>query len=126
VKDVNDHGAFMDWGIAKDIFVSYSEQRQEMVQGNKYLVYIFIDDFSGRIAATTKWLSFLSNDLSNIKEGDEVEIMIAGKTELGFKAIINNNYEGLLFRNEVFEDISEGDKRRAYIKQIRDDGKIDL
>jgi predicted RNA-binding protein (virulence factor B family) len=126
VKDVNDYGAFMDWGIAKDLFVSYSEQRQEMVPGSKYLVYVFIDDVSGRIAATTKWISFLNDDLSGIEEGEEVEILIAAKTNLGFRAIINNSYEGLLYMNEVFEDLVEGDRRRAYIKQIRDDGKIDL
>ncbi len=126
VKDVNEHGAFLDWGIAKDVFVSYAEQRMEMEAGKKYLVYLFIDEFSGRIAATTKWGKFLDNDTKGLRTGDEVQLLIAEKTSLGFKAIINNQYEGLLFQNEIFEEIKEGELKRGYIKQVRDDGKIDL
>ena len=126
VKDVNDHGAFMDWGIAKDVFVSYAEQRGEMVVGKKYLVHLFVDDVSGRIAATTKWIKYLDDDISELETGEEVELLIAEKTEMGYKAIINNRYEGLIYKNEVFEEISIGDKKRGYIKNKRDDGKIDL
>lgn len=126
VKDVNDHGAFLDWGIAKDVFVSYAEQRGEMHVGNNYLVHLFIDDVSGRIAATTKWSKYLDDDTTELNTGDEAELLIAEKTDLGYKAIINNRYEGLLYKNEVFEEINIGDKKRGYIKQIRDDGKIDL
>ena len=126
VKDVNDHGAFMDWGIAKDVFVSYAEQRGEMVVGKKYLVHLFVDDVSGRIAATTKWIKYLDDDISELETGEEVELLIAEKTEMGYKAIINNRYEGLIYKNEVFEDINIGDKKRGYIKNKRDDGKIDL
>ena len=126
VKDVNDHGAFMDWGIAKDVFVSYAEQRGEMVVGKKYLVHLFVDDISGRIAATTKWIKYLNDDISELETGEEVELLIAEKTEMGYKAIINNRYEGLIYKNEVFEEINIGDKKRGYIKNKRDDGKIDL
>ena len=126
VKDVNDHGAFMDWGIAKDVFVSYAEQRGEMVVGKKYLVHLFVDDISGRIAATTKWIKYLDDDISELETGEEVELLIAEKTEMGYKAIINNRYEGLIYKNEVFEEINIGDKKRGYIKNKRDDGKIDL
>lgn len=126
VKDVNDHGAFLDWGIAKDVFVSYAEQRGEMHVGNNYLVHLFIDEVSGRIAATTKWSKYLDDGTSELDSGEEVELLIAEKTDLGYKAIINNRYEGLLYKNEVFEEINIGDKKRGYIKQIRDDGKIDL
>ena len=125
VKDVNEHGAFLDWGIAKDIFVSYEEQRSEMEKGKKYLVYIFIDEFSGRIAGTTKWNRCIDQDTSKLK-GDEVQLLIAEETDLGFKAIVDNLYEGLLFRNEVFEKLQPGDIKRGYVKQVRDDGKIDL
>ena len=93
VKDVNDHGAFMDWGIAKDVFVSYAEQRGEMIVGKKYLVHLFVDDISGRIAATTKWIKYLNDDISELETGEEVELLIAEKTEMGYKAIINNRYE---------------------------------
>ena len=126
VKDVNDHGAFMDWGIAKDVFVSYAEQRGEMVVGKKYLVHLFVDDVSGRIAATTKWIKYLDDNTSELEVGEEVELLIAEKTEMGYKAIINNRYEGLIYKNEVFEEIIIGDKKRGYIKNKRDDGKIDL
>ena len=126
VKDVNDHGAFLDWGISKDIFVSYAEQRGEMNVGEKYLVYIFIDDVSGRIAATTKWIKYLDKDISDLSDGDEVDLLIAEKTDLGYKAIIENRHEGLLYQNEIFDEINPGDKRRGYIKQLREDGKIDL
>ena len=126
VKEVNEHGAFLDWGIAKDIFVSYAEQRGQMEAGKKYLVFIFIDEVSGRIAATSKWLKHLDNDFSDLSNGDEVELLIAEKTDLGFKAIINNNHEGLLYQNEIFDELNPGDRKRGYIKQIREDGKIDL
>ncbi len=126
VKDVNEHGAFLDWGIPKDIFVSYAEQRSEMETGKKYLVHIFIDDRSGRIAATTKWGQFIDDEVPELENGEEVQLLIAEKTDLGFKAIINNRYEGLIFQNEVFENLQPGDLKRGYVKQVRDDGKIDL
>ena len=126
VKDVNEFGAFLDWGIAKDIFVSYAEQRGKMIVGEEYLVYLFIDNVSGRIAATTKWIKYIDDNTSDLQVGDEVELLIAEKTELGFKAIIDNQFEGLLYMGEVFGDMYVGDMRRGYIKLIRDDGKIDL
>jgi len=126
VKDITKHGAFLDWGLAKDLFVSYAEQRKELQAGDKVLVYVFIDDFSGRIAGTTKWNSYIDKDPSDLEEGEEVSLLIAEETTLGFRAIINNRWEGMLFRNEVFEPIIPGDLKRGFVKQIRDDGKIDL
>lgn len=125
VKDVNAHGAFLDWGIAKDIFVPYAEQRTGMVKGGKYLVYLLIDDVSGRISATSRWGKHIEKD-ADYEEGDEVSLLIAEKTDLGFKAIINNRHEGLIYANEVFSGIQEGDSLRGYIKLVREDGKIDL
>lgn len=125
VKDVNAHGAFLDWGVAKDIFVPYGEQRVGMVAGKSYLVYIFVDEYSGRIAATTKWNKYLE-DSSDLTEGQEVQLLIAEKTDLGFRAIINNKHEGLIYQNEVFGDLQPGDLRRGFIKTLRGDGKIDL
>ena len=126
VKDINEHGAFLDWGIPKDLFVAYSEQRVEMQKGNKYIVFLFLDEYSGRIAATTKWGKFLDNSNANFRVGDEVQLLIAEQTDLGFKAIINNMCEGLLYENEIFEELRTGDVKRGFIKQKRDDGKIDL
>jgi len=131
VKEMNEHGAFLDWGLDKDLFVPYSEQTGEPQQGKEYLVYIFIDERSGRIAATQKWSQVTGNDPDEyeedgLKNGSKVNLLIAQQTEAGYKAIINNKYQGLLYRNEVFEPLHPGDKKEGYIKQIREDGKIDL
>jgi predicted RNA-binding protein (virulence factor B family) len=126
VKDVTSHGAFLDWGIAKDIFVAYQEQRTEMEIGKKYLVHLFMDDFSGRIAATSKWGKYIDKDTEDLSEGDEVQMLIAEETEVGYKAIIDNRYEGLLYRNEIFQPVKEGDLKKGFIKYIREDGKVDL
>ncbi len=125
VKEVNEHGAFLDWGIAKDLFVPFAEQRMDMRVGGNYLVYVFIDDHSQRIAGTTKWHKHISKE-HTLQEDDEVQLLIAEKTELGMRAIINNSNEGLIFANEIFGELKFGDKRRGYIKAIREDGKIDL
>ncbi len=126
VKDVNEYGAFLDWGISKDLFVSYAEQRSKMEVGDEFLVYVFVDEVSGRIAATTKWSKHIDHDTKDLQAGEEVEILIAEQTELGFKAIIDNQYEGLLYKNEIFEEIEIGDFKRAFIRQVREDGKVDL
>ena len=126
VKDINEFGAFLDWGIAKDVFVSYAEQREKMIVGNKYLVYLFMDEKSGRIAATTKWSRYLEKDTSGLMPGEEVELLIAEETEMGYRAIIDNCFEGLIYRNEVFGELFPGERMRGYIKHLRDDGKIDL
>jgi len=126
VKDVTSHGAFLDWGIAKDIFVAYQEQRTEMQTGKKYLVYLFMDDFSGRIAATSKWGKHIDKLTDDLSEGDEVQLLIAEETDAGFKAIIDNRYEGLIYRNEIFQPLKEGDVKKGFIKFVREDGKIDL
>ena len=125
VKEINQFGAFLDWGIAKDLFVPHSEQRTPLVAGESVLIYVFKDEYSGRLAATSKWSKFLE-DTSDLKQGEEVQLMIAEKTDLGFRAIINNTMEGILFHNEIFEDLSPGELRRGYIKQVRPDGKVDL
>ena len=125
VIEVNEYGAFLDWGISKDIFVSFREQRVPMKQGYEYIVYIFIDTETQRIAASSKWGKFISEEI-NIKVEDAVQLLIAEQTDLGFKAIINNRFLGLLYKNEIFEPLQTGEKKKGYIKQIREDGKIDL
>lgn len=126
VKEVNQHGAFLDWGISKDIFVPYGEQRDQMEAGKSYVVYILIDDHSGRIAATSRWMKYLDKDTSDLQNGDEVELLVAEITELGYRVIIDHQFEGLIYKNEVFEQLNPGDRKRGYIKLIRDDGKIDI
>ena len=126
VKDLNDHGAFLDWGIAKDLFVAYQEQRGEMEIGKKYLVHIFMDERSGRIAASAKWGKYIDKHTEDFEEGDEVTMLIAEKSDIGYKAIINNKYEGLLYLNEIFQPVAEGDVKKGFVKYVREDGKIDL
>jgi predicted RNA-binding protein (virulence factor B family) len=125
VIEVNEYGAFLDWGISKDIFVSFREQRVPMKQGYEYIVYIYLDPETQRIAASSKWSKFLSPEI-NVKVEDEVSLLIAEQTDLGFKAIINNKMLGLLYKNEIFEPLQTGDRKKGYIKQIREDDKIDL
>ncbi len=126
VKDVTAHGAFLDWGIAKDIFVAYQEQRTEMQIGKKYLVHLFMDDFSGRIAASSKWGKYIDKLTDDLNEGDAVQLLIAEETDAGFRAIIDNRYEGLLYRNEIFQPVKEGDIKKGFVKFVREDGKVDL
>jgi predicted RNA-binding protein (virulence factor B family) len=125
VKEVNNFGAFLDWGISKDLFVAYSEQRNPMAIGERHLVYIFVDELSGRLAATERWHKHIQMP-DDIEEGEEVQLLIAEKTDLGWRAIINNTCEGLIYQDEVFRELKLGDLVRGYVRLIRDDGKVDL
>ena len=126
VADVNDSGAFMKWGIMKDVFVPISQQEKRMKVGDKRLVRLFIDEKTGRVTATEKIDKYLSNYELTIAENDSVDLVIFQKTEIGYKAIINSSHLGLLHFNEVFKDLVTGDKVKGFIKHIRPDHKIDL
>jgi uncharacterized protein len=126
VVDVNHFGAFLDWGLPKDLFVPFNEQADKMVKGQKYVVRVYVDQKTGRIAASSKYNKFLNKTDFDKQEGDEVDLLIANSTELGYNAIINNIFLGLLFHNELFKPINIGDKVKGYVKNIREDGKIDL
>jgi predicted RNA-binding protein (virulence factor B family) len=126
VAALNYVGAFLDWGLAKNLLVPFSEQLHELEVGKFYLVKVFLDD-QQRVVATTKIDKFISDTADEqLSEGQQVEILIADKTELGVKAIINNCYWGMLYSNELFQPVKKGQKLSAYIKHIRDDFKIDL
>jgi predicted RNA-binding protein (virulence factor B family) len=120
-------GAFLDWGLEKDLLVPFAEQHLPMRVGQSYLVYVYIDDVDGRIVASSKIDKFL-DDLAphGFRAGQAVNLIIATSTELGFKAIIDHSHWGLLYKNEVFERLSFGQSIRGYIKQVRPDGRIDL
>jgi uncharacterized protein len=122
----NQFGAFLDWGLMKDLFVPFSEQRIKMEQGNSYIVYCRIDDESNRIVATGKIEHYLSHEIPEYTEGEEVNILVWQKTDLGFKAIVENKFAGLIYDNEIFRPLKTGDQLTAFIKPIREDGKIDL
>jgi predicted RNA-binding protein (virulence factor B family) len=125
VVSLNYVGAFLDWGLPKDLLVPFSEQHHEMEVGKSYLVKVFLDD-KNRIAATTKIDRFITDESVDFEAGQKVSLIIVDKTELGFKAIVNNTHWGLLYQNELFQPLKRGQKLGGYIKQIREDGKIDL
>ncbi|MCB1727150.1 MAG: GntR family transcriptional regulator [Gammaproteobacteria bacterium] len=126
VRQQNDVGTFLDWGLSKDLLVPFNEQAWPMHQGRSYVVCVYLDEDTKRIAASTKYSRHLSEDGSGFTPGDEVKLMIAATTELGYKAVINNSHLGLIFKADVFQPLKFGQQLRGYIKTIRDDGKIDL
>ena len=126
VKSVNKIGTFLDWGIMKDLLVPFREQKVTMTEGRSYLVYIYIDEESRRIVASAKLNKFLDKTLPEYTVGQEVELVVESETELGYKAIVNNSHWGVLYENEVFEQLAKGLKIKGYIKKIRTDNKIDL
>ena len=127
VVDETDNGSFMDIGIDKDLFVPSSKQEQPLQLGKKYVVYLYVDQHDGKLTATT-WLDDkVETDLSDLEEGDEVSMLIFDSSELGYSVIFNNKYMGLLYRNEVYEELETGESRVGYIKKIRPaDNKVDL
>jgi predicted RNA-binding protein (virulence factor B family) len=125
VVSLNYVGAFLDWGLHKDLLVPFSEQYHEMEVGRSYLVKVFLDE-QNRIAATTKIDKWLSDESSDFEVGQKVSLIIADRSDLGVKAIINNSHWGMLYENELFQPVRKGRKLDGYIKQIREDRKIDL
>ncbi|MCF0257318.1 MULTISPECIES: CvfB family protein [Bacteroidales] len=123
---VNQYGAFLDWGLMKDLFVPFREQKLKMQVGRKYVVHAHLDDESYRIVASAKVERYLSKERAAYQPGEEVEILIWQKTDLGFKAIIEHQYGGLLYESEIFRPLQAGMTLKAYVKQVREDGKIDL
>ncbi len=123
---VNQVGAFLDWGLMKDILVPFREQKLDMEEGRWYVVFIYLDEKSGRIAATAKLDKYLDNYALDVAEGDEVDLLIVNKTDLGFKAIVNSKFWGVVYENEVFRQLQTGDKVKGYVKKIRPDEKLDI
>lgn len=126
VVEVSKFGAFLDWGLAKDLFVPFKEQKSKMYEGGEYVVYIYIDEKTDRIMASAKVDHFVKEEAKDLKEGDEVDLLVYQFSDLGYKAIVNNEYIGVLFENEVFRTLEIGTETTGYIKLIREDGKIDL
>ncbi len=126
VQSVGKFGAFADIGLEKDLLIPFKEQDGRLEEGRNAMVKILLDHRTGRMIGTTKVHSFLSKDTVGYAEGAEVQLFIWKETELGWKVIINNSIQGLLYKNEVFESITTGDERGGFIKKIREDGKIDV
>jgi predicted RNA-binding protein (virulence factor B family) len=126
VNYVNQVGAFMDWGMEKDILVPFKEQARPMEKGKRYLVYLYMDEKTNRLVASSKTNQFLSNDELTVENGEEVELIVSHITEVGINVIINEKHKGLLYKDQVYDDIRTGDRLRGYIKTIRPDNKIDV
>ncbi|PSR56368.1 GntR family transcriptional regulator [Adhaeribacter arboris] len=126
VKDTNQYGAFLEWGLEKDLFVPFQNQRDKMQTGRRYMVYIYLDDSSDRIVATAKYEKYLQKEVKDLTEEQEVNLLVAGFTDLGFKVIVDNKYLGMLYKNEVFRELPIGEQTKGYIKKIREDQKIDV
>lgn len=123
---VNNFGAFLDWGLTKDLFVPFREQKMKMQKDRSYLVHIHLDAETYRIMASAKVERYLSEDYPPYHGGDAVDCLVWQKTDLGFKVIVDNRFQGLLFDDEIFRSLHSGDRLTAYVKQVRPDGKIDL
>jgi predicted RNA-binding protein (virulence factor B family) len=126
VVSVTHQGAFMDWGLMKDLFVPRSKQLTGMRPGGSYLVKLYIDEQTGRAAATEKIEPYLSNEVLTVKEKEIVQLTVYRRTEIGYIVIINHKHTGVLHFNEIYRDIKEGDSFEGFIKKIRPDNKIDV
>lgn len=126
VVAITSSGAYLDWGLEKDLFVPRSEQQEPMEEGKSYLVFIFVDELTHRITASTRLEKFLSEEIPPYQEGEEVELLIYAQTDLGYKALVDHTYSGIIYKNEVFQKLSIGQQLHGYIKKVREDLKIDL
>lgn len=126
VKSINRFGAFIEWGLMKDLLVPFSEQSSRMKENKRYLVYTYLDDTTKRIVASSKINKFLGNTIPNYSKGDNVDCLVYEETEIGYKLIVDNLHKGMIYKNEIFQNIDIEDRFNGYVKQVRDDGKIDI
>lgn len=126
VKDVTDFGTFFDWGLEKDLLVPLNQQRHPMAVGQKHVVHLCLDEATARVYGTTRISRSCEKNPSDLQVGQEVSLLIYNITKLGFQAVINQRYEGMIHLNETFEKLAIGDQKTGYIAKIRADGKIDL
>lgn len=124
--EVNRVGAFMEWGLQKDLLVPFREQSQEIRVGGSYVVYAFLDNATKRIVGSTKLNKYVGNRIPRYSEGDTVDILAVHKTNLGYKVIVDNLFWGMIYNNDLFDPLSPGDRIPAYVKTVREDGKIDV
>lgn len=122
---VNEYGAFLHWGVTKDLFCPFREQKKRMQKGESYIVHVHLDDESYRLVASAKVDRYFDTSFPPYKQGEEVDLLIWQKTDLGFKVIIDNRYPGLIYEDQVFKYIHTGDRMKGYISNVRHDGKID-
>ena len=123
---VNEYGAFLDWGLMKDLFVPFREQKMKMQKGHRYVVHAHVDEDSYRIMASAKVERYLSKEFPEYQPGEEVEVMVWQRTDLGYKVIVDNKFGGLVYQKEIFKSLEPGMRLQAFVRQVREDGKIDL
>lgn len=126
VVDYKSYGAFVNWGLPKDLFVPLSQQKEYFNIGKKYVLRVCLDEQTGRLYATQKIGKYFNRDLKGLHQNKVLDMLILAKTPLGYKVIVDNQYEGMLFTNEIFEDLRIGDRKKGYIKATRKDGKLDM
>lgn len=126
VNYINEFGAFLDMGLEKDLFVPFKEQARPMTKGAWYLIYMYLDDKTDRLVGSSRLNQFLDNDELTVEEGEEVDLVVSHITDMGINVIINEKHKGLIYKNELFEDLRTGDRVIGYIKKIREGGKIDV
>lgn len=123
---VNEYGAFLNIGLMKDLFCPFREQKKRMEKGESYIVYVTVDEESYRMMATAKVEKHLDKSRPQLKHGDEVDLLVWQKSDLGFKVIVDNKYSGLVYMNQVYRYLTTGDKLKGYVDHVREDGKIDI
>lgn len=126
VKEINSIGAFLDWGLEKDVLAPFNEQKPRMQEGYSYLVRLYLDNASQRICASTNFNRFLSKDEPQYSHLQEVDLIVAGKTDIGYKVLIEESHFGVVFYNMVFKNLFVGQKLKGFIQKVREDGKIDV
>jgi len=124
--DVNSFGAFFDWGMEKDLMVPFAEQATPVKGGKQYLVYLYKDETTNRLVGSTKIGKYIKQNKVELKQGDKVDLLVSGETEIGYKVIVNGKHYGMVFKNETFKPIKLGDKLPGYVQRIRTDNKIDI
>ncbi len=126
VKSINTTGAFLDWGLMKDLLVPYKEQKMQMREGRWYLVYVRLDPITNRIMASARIEKFIGNVPPAYEPNQEVDLLVVEDTEIGYKVIVNNLHWGMLYYDQVFQRLERGEKLKGYVKEVRDDDKIDI
>lgn len=127
VVDKNLHGAFLDWGLAgKDLFLPNRNQQGGIFAGRSYVVYVYVDDITGRCVATNKLKSFVNNETLTVRPREEVDLLVASESEIGYRVVVNNRHWGMLYRNQLFRPVQIGDRLRGYVAKITDDRRIDV
>lgn len=124
--EVSDIGAFLDWGLEKHLFVPFKEQVTKMRKGDRYLVFCYLDELTGRLVASSKTNAFLDNTVLTVEPFEEVDIIVSNPTELGWNVIVNQLHQGLIYKDDVFQKLHTGDRMKAFVKKTRPDGKIDI